>query len=60
MPVRQGRIRIVTPTFIAWAHARGVQVHVWTVDDPADAARLGALGVDGLITNRVDLLAAAG
>jgi len=38
------------------AHARGLRVVPWTVNDPADAARLIALGVDGLCTDRPDLI----
>jgi glycerophosphoryl diester phosphodiesterase len=33
-------------------HAAGMQIHVWTVDDPARAAELAAAGVDGITTNR--------
>ena len=39
-------------------HAAGLAVRAWTVDDEADARRLMALGVDGLITNRPALLRA--
>lgn len=38
-------------TVIAAAHARGVAVNTWTVDDPARIAELAADGVDGVITN---------
>ena len=55
VPERQGRLRIVTPRLIAAAHRHDVEVHVWTVNDPADMRRLVAMGVDGLVTDRADL-----
>lgn len=50
-------LRIVTPAFVRAAHARNLPVQVWTVDDPADMRRLLAMGVDGIQSDRPDLLA---
>jgi glycerophosphoryl diester phosphodiesterase len=49
-------LKIVTPGFVSAAHARNMEVHVWTVNDPDDMQRMIALGVDGIITDRPDLL----
>ncbi len=55
LPRRQHGLELVTPRTIAWLHARGVPVHVWTVDDEAEMRELLAMGVDGLITNRPEV-----
>lgn len=48
---------IVTPSFIRAAHRRNLPVQVWTVDDPGDMRRLLSWGVDGIQTDRPDILA---
>ena len=46
----------VTPALISESHALGLAVVVWTVNKPADMARLIEMGVDGIISDRPDLL----
>jgi glycerophosphoryl diester phosphodiesterase len=54
VPERAEATRVVSPAFVRHAHAAGLGVQVWTVDTEADARRLIAWGVDGLITDRPD------
>ncbi|MET0863373.1 MAG: glycerophosphodiester phosphodiesterase family protein [Nakamurella sp.] len=56
VPVTFQRVRIVTPRFIAAAHAAGLEVHVWTINDPGEMRDLLAMGVDGIMTDRPELL----
>jgi glycerophosphoryl diester phosphodiesterase len=56
VPMRQGRLTVVDRRLIAAARQRGIEVHVWTVDDPAQMHELLDLGVDGLMTDRPDVL----
>lgn len=56
VPQRQGKLTIVDRKFIDTAHAAGVQVHVWTINDPGQMEKLLNLGVDGIVTDRIDLL----
>lgn len=56
VPHRTRGMTVVTPQFVRRAHASGRHVHVWTIDDPHEMRHLLDLGVDGLITDRTDLL----
>lgn len=51
---------LVTPAAVARAHVLGAPVFAWTVDDPADLARVEAAGVDGVITNDPRIFSAQG
>jgi len=56
VPIRQGGLTIVDRRLIAIARRRGIEVHVWTVDDPAMMHRLLDLGVDGIMTDHPHVL----
>jgi len=48
--------RNLTPALVADAHAIGIKVLPWTLDNPADMQRLIDMGVDGIITDYPDRL----
>ncbi len=48
--------RLVDAGYMAWAKKMGWRVHVWTVDDPAEAQQLASLGVHAIITNQPKLI----
>jgi glycerophosphoryl diester phosphodiesterase len=49
-------INVITPRFVEAAHHHGIQIHVWTIDDPLEMVELLAAGVDGLMTDLPDVL----
>jgi len=57
LPHRVGDMTVVDAAVVRHFHVRDIPVHVWTVDDEREMRELLALGVDGIVTDRPDLLA---
>ncbi|NOK59111.1 MAG: glycerophosphodiester phosphodiesterase [Chloroflexi bacterium AL-W] len=56
VPEYQSDTRIVSPSLIAAAHRRNLHIHIWTPNERKELARFIDLGVDGIITDRPDIL----
>jgi glycerophosphoryl diester phosphodiesterase len=56
LPPRLGGVPVITPALVRAIHASGRQIHAWTIDDPATMHALLDINVDGIITDRADLL----
>ncbi|WP_327685269.1 glycerophosphodiester phosphodiesterase family protein [Streptomyces sp. NBC_00467] len=56
VPESQGGVRVVDRRFVRSAHDRGLQVHVWTINDADRMAALLDLGVDGIMTDHLETL----
>jgi glycerophosphoryl diester phosphodiesterase len=56
VPLQLGGRALVDERFLNAAHARGLQVHVWTVDTEEDSTAMLDLGVDGIMTDRPAML----
>jgi glycerophosphoryl diester phosphodiesterase len=57
VPLRHRGIPVVTPRFIRAAHARGVRVDAWTINEAEEMRRLLDLGVDVIMTDGPGTLA---
>lgn len=55
IPERFGVIPVLTARLVREAHARGVEVHVWTINDAETMRKVIALGADGVVTDRADV-----
>ncbi|MFE2281024.1 glycerophosphodiester phosphodiesterase [Streptomyces sp. NPDC059454] len=56
VPEQQSGIQVVDHRFVRAAHAHGLQVHVWTINEAERMHRLLDLGVDGIMTDHIDTL----
>lgn len=57
VPATFGEVDVVTESFVEAAHRCGVAVHVWTINEVDEMARLLDVGVDGLVSDRPTPLA---
>lgn len=55
VPERALGIRVASARMLRHLHSAGVEVHIWTVNDPVRIRELFELGVDGIVTDRADL-----
>lgn len=55
VPRRHKGLEIITRRSVAAFQRAGVEVHVWTINEPAEMQELLDLGVDGIVTDRCDL-----
>lgn len=56
VPEYSGERHVLTPRFVRAAQDNGIAIHPWTIDDPADIRRFVDMGVDGIITDRPDVM----
>ncbi len=57
VPPRYRGVEVITARFIEAAHRRGIRVDAWTINEPDEMHRLLDLGVDGIMTDRPEVLA---
>lgn len=56
IPMAFHGIPVLSPAFVDIAHDRGINVHVWTIDDEDTMRSLIEMGVDGIVTDRPSVL----
>ena len=58
VPLGSAALPVITERFVGQAHRLGLQVHAWTINTRAEMTTLLDLGVDGIMSDRADLLRA--
>ena len=56
VPEESGGITVMTEAFVRAAHARNLAVEPWTINDEETMRKFIAWGVDGIITDRPDIM----
>lgn len=56
IPPRYGRLPLATRRFVDYCHRAGLHVHVWTIDDAEQIGHFLDLGVDGIMTDHIEVL----
>jgi glycerophosphoryl diester phosphodiesterase len=56
IPMKQGPLTLTTKRLVDHAHDLGLQVHVWTINEPSEMKQLIELGVDGIMTDKLQVL----
>jgi len=56
LPLREGNINLATQKIVSKAHQRKIAIHYWTINDKKTMRQLINMGVDGIITDRPDLM----
>jgi len=56
VPEKDNNIPVVTPQFLWFAHNRNLQVHIWTINEAEEIQRFIDLGLDGIMTDRTDIM----
>ena len=56
IPENMWKLRLITPEFIKFAHYCGIAVHIWTINSKDDMKRLLQWNVDGLFTDKPNVL----
>ncbi|MGV8968894.1 MAG: glycerophosphodiester phosphodiesterase family protein [Microbacteriaceae bacterium] len=55
VPTRAAGLQTTTSGMISLLHKAGLEIHVWTINDPVHMLSLLRIGVDGIVTDRADL-----
>ena len=55
IPPSHRGLALATPNLIGLSTRKGLEVHVWTVNDPRQMERLWKMGVSGIVTDRADV-----